>query len=305
VEPEVLAVDIGGSKLMLGCVDAAGHVLEKRIVPLEGAVTPRDVTEAAAQGAKELDLSGVCAVGLNVPGLADTEKGLWVHAPFSGISDFPIADVFSALFSLPAAVENDVNACALAEKRFGLCKHIDHFLWITISNGIGGSLFLNGRLYSGSAGNAGEIGHFIVEETNGFPCGCGKRGCLEAQAAGPAIARLYGLLSGKPIPPGMRSREVGELAAAGDRAALAAFEKAGYYIGKALAYAANFVNPKIVVLGGGVMLNKELLMPSVERHFQAFLFERANKDIKIVQTALGYDAALLGAASVALASQRI
>ena len=100
----------------------------------------------------------------------------------------------------------------------------------------------------------------------------------------------------------MRSKQVGDLARAGDNHALAAFEKAGYYIGKALSYAVNFVNPEAVVLGGGVMMDGDLLMPSVERNFRRFLFEKANKNVKIVKTALGYDAALLGAATLALNS---
>jgi glucokinase len=95
---------------------------------------------------------------------------------------------------------------------------------------------------------------------------------------------------------------VGELARAGNALAEAAFEKAGYYIGKALSYAVNFVNPEMVVLGGGVMSDEDLLMPSLEKHFNRFLFEKANKNIKIVKTALGYDAALLGAAAVALSN---
>jgi glucokinase len=298
----VLAVDIGGSKLMMGCVDTAGQVSDSITIPLDGGISQHKVMDSVLQASKQLDLSGVRAVGVNIPGLADVKNGLWVHAPYSGISDFPVANEFAKIFGLPVAIENDVNACALAEKRFGLCKNIDDYIWVTISNGIGGSVVLNGGLYGGSAGNAGEIGHFIVEENENksFLCGCGNTGCLEAQAAGPGIARLYGLLSGKKIPPDMRSKQVGELCKRGDSYAAAAFEKAGYYIGKALTYAVNFVNPGAVVLGGGVMMDDDLIMPSLELNFRRFLFEKANKDVKIMKTALGYDAALLGAATLAL-----
>lgn len=298
----VLAADIGGSKLMMGCVDADGRVSDNITIPLAGGITQQKVMDSVLQASKQLDLSGVCAVGVNIPGLADVKNGLWVHAPYSGISDFPVAGEFAKIFKLPVAVENDVNACALAEKRFGLCKDISDYIWVTISNGIGGSVVLNGGLYGGSVGNAGEIGHFIVEENENerFLCGCGNRGCLEAQAAGPGIARLYGLLSGKEIPTDMRSKQVSELVKSGDSYAVAAFEKAGYYIGKALSYAVNFVNPAAVILGGGVMMDEDLIMPSIEKNFRRFLFEKANKDVKIMKTALGYDAALLGAATLAL-----
>ncbi|MCL2775651.1 MAG: ROK family protein [Oscillospiraceae bacterium] len=297
---KVLAADIGGSKLMMGCVDINGKILDKTKINLEGSITRQKLMDAAFECSKQLDLKEVCAVGVNIPGLADVKKGLWVHAPYSGISDFPVADEFSKMFGLPVVIENDVNACALAEKRFGLCKNINDYIWVTISNGIGGSVVLNRQLHSGYAGNAGEIGHFIVEENGGFVCGCGNTGCLEAQAAGPAIAKLYGLYAGKQIPSDMRSKQVGDLARAGDSRALAAFEKAGYYIGKALSYAVNFVNPEAVVLGGGVVMDEDLLMPPLERNFRRFLFEKANKDVKIMKTALGYDAALLGAATLAL-----
>lgn len=300
---KVMAVDIGGSKLMIGCADVTGRILEKVNIPLAAnGVTQESLTDAVQQGSAKLDLREIAAVGVNIPGLADAKNGIWVHAPYSGVSDFPVAEKFAEIFGAPVYIENDVNACAIAEKQFGLCKNIDDYIWITISNGIGGSVVLNGQLYGGYAGNAGEIGHFIIEdkEQEGFLCGCGSMGCLEAQAAGPGIAKLYGLLSGKPITPDMRSKEVGDLARAGDAGALAAFEKAGYYIGKALSYAVNFVNPEAVILGGGVMMDDALLMPSIERNFRRFLFEKANKDIRIIKTALGYDAALLGAAALAL-----
>ena len=297
---KVLAVDIGGSKIMMGCVADDGQVLEKINIALSGGVTQESLISAVSEGAKQLDLREVCAVGVNIPGLADVKNGLWVHAPYSGVSDFPVVHEFNKIFGLPVYIENDVNACAVAEKIFGSCKHINDYLWITVSNGIGGSIIINGELHGGYAGNAGEIGHFIVEEQDGFKCGCGNTGCLEAQAAGPGIARLYGLISGKPVAADMRSKEVGELARAGDDHAVAAFEKSGYYIGKALSYAVNFVNPEAVILGGGVMLDDELIMPAIKSNFSKFVFEKANKDIKIVKTGLGYDAALLGAATLAI-----
>ena len=300
INKKVLAVDIGGSKIMMGCVDADGQILGKTKIDLSGGVTQESLTNAVKQGGDSLDLRDIAAVGVNIPGLADVKNGIWVHAPYSGVSDYPVVQEFKKIFGVPVYIENDVNACALAEKLFGLCKNINDYLWITVSNGIGGSVVLNGRLYGGHAGNAGEIGHFTVEEKDGFKCGCGNTGCLEAQAAGPGIAKLYGLFSGKPITPEMRSKEVGELARAGDVHAAAAFEKSGYYIGKALSYAVNFVNPEAVILGGGVMLDDELIMPAIETNFKRFVFEKANKDIKIVKTGLGYDAALLGAATLAI-----
>ena len=297
---KVLAVDIGGSQVTVACVDGAGQVLERSRAALSGGVTQEILIDAVERGAGRLDLRGAEAAGVNIPGLADAKNGIWVHAPYSGVSDFAVAEKLARALGLPVYIENDVNACALAEKRFGLCADIGDYIWVTVSSGIGGSLVLNGGLYGGHAGNAGEIGHFIVEESGGFKCGCGNTGCLEAMAAGPGIARLYGALSGGQVAPEMRSKEVGELARAGDAHAAAAFAKSGYYIGKALAYAVNFVNPEAVILGGGVMMDEELIMPAVKSNFSRFVFERANSGVRIMRTALGYDAALLGAATLAL-----
>jgi len=293
----ILAIDIGGSKLLAGCVDAAGHVHNKVRIPLPTGITQQGLLDVIRQAATELGSIKFTAVGVTIPGLADAKNGIWVHAPFSGIGNFPIADELNKMFGIPVYIENDVNACALAEKHFGICKNIDDYIWVTISNGIGGSIVSNNRLFTGYAGNAGEIGHFNVEETSGNLCGCGNTGCLEVHAGGPAIAKLYTSLSGKAA---TQSKEVGELARAGDINAIKTFEKVGAYIGRALSYAVNFVNPEAVILGGGVMMDGDLLLPTIEQIFNNSIFAKANKDVKIYKTALGYDAALLGAATLGL-----
>lgn len=117
----------------------------------------------------------------------------------------------------PAAIENDARACALAERMFGAGKDVDDFFYVTVSNGIGGALFLNGALYTGALGNAGEIGHCTAVE-NGRPCGCGKRGCLEAHAAGPAISKNYLELGGTPDEAGHTARRKKKLPPARGRA---------------------------------------------------------------------------------------
>ncbi len=191
-----------------------------------------------------------CAAGATIPGLADAASGMWGEASFSGIRELPIARLLRQEFGLPTAIENDARACALAERLFGGRKSCGRFFYVTVSNGIGGALFLNGALYTGALGNAGELGHCTAVE-NGRPCGCGKRGCLEAHAAGPAITKNYMELGGTP---GEERR-----AAHGERlppargqgaAALCTFALEGRLLGAALAQAVNILNPARIILGG-------------------------------------------------------
>ncbi|MCL2821334.1 MAG: ROK family protein [Oscillospiraceae bacterium] len=295
---KVLAIDIGSSKLTLGLFGAGGEELDKVSIALSADSTQRSIIRAINEGTAQMDLKDVASAGVTIPGLADTEKGIWVLATFTGIEDFPIVEELTKVLNIPVFLENDVNACALAEKRFGACKDIDNYIWITVGSGIGSSLVLEGCLYKGFSGHAGEIGHFTIEEADGYPCGCGNIGCLDAQAAGPAIARYYEGFTGNKIEG--RTKEVGELARGGDRNAIAAFEKAGYYIGKALAYTVNIINPEAVIFGGGVMMDSELILPIIKQVYSKYSLTIANENLSIIKTILGYDATLLGAASVAL-----
>ena len=189
----------------------------------------------------------------------------------------------------------------MAEWLFGCCKGVEHFIWITVSNGIGGCVFANGKLYFGGSGNAGEIGHMIVEEgPNARPCKCGLSGCAEMHASGPGLAKNYVSLSGKWIignePPTAKS--IDALARTGDKAAIDAYELEGFYLGRAIGAAVNLINPRKVVIGGGVSLGFDLFWPSLERTLKTHVYHNANPDLVVEPTALGYNAAILGAAAL-------
>jgi len=236
------------------------------------------------------------AAGATIPGLADSAKGIWCYAPFSGISEIPIVRILEEKLGLPVYIENDVNACAVGEKMFGNCREDSDFLWMTVSNGIGGAFFLNGKLYTGSCSNAGEIGHLTVEEHDGALCGCGKRGCLEAMASGKGIERAYAEKTGE----SKTAQEIAELAKSGSEAAKEVFRAAGQYIGKAISLSVNLLNIQKVIVGGGVSQSFDLWKASMEQAVVNFLFQKANPCLQIEQTGLGYDAALIGAAAVAM-----
>jgi len=240
-------------------------------------------------------------MGATIPGLADPKKGLWVEASFSGIRDLPFASIMEAEFGLPVRIGNDGNACAMAERLFGSCKDVDHFIWVTVSNGIGGSIFVNSSLYPGSSGNAGEIGHIVVEEgPNARPCKCGLSGCAEMHASGPGLAKNYLSLGGKwetsGEPPTAKS--IAALAWAGEKIAIATYELEGLYLGRAIGAAVNLINPQKVVIGGGVSLGFDLFRPSLTKTLETHVYRNANPGLKVEPTALGYNAALLGAAAI-------
>jgi glucokinase len=300
----VLALDIGGSKMAAAIVDAGGVVHGRGQETLTLPYTQQDVLAAAARlgcGAMHgYKGSGpILGIGAAIPGLADPANGTWVYSSFSGIRDFPFAALLTKALHLPVSIENDVNACALGEMRFGACTDVNDFLWVTVSNGIGGSIVANGKLYGGAGGNAGEIGHICVEE-DGPLCQCGKRGCLEACAAGPAILRRYLALTGLPDDPALHAKAIAGMARQGDPAAQKAYDQTGRYLGIAIAAAVNLLNPQKVILGGGVSLSFDLFYPRLQATLDQMVFRQANGTLRVERTALGYDAALLGAAAVGL-----
>jgi len=301
---KILAVDIGGSQFRtaLAAVSDAGvqfaAASQRTLAPdctKEQLFTmlEESITESAPCGSYE-------RIGITIPGLADPTTGMWIYACFSGIRDVPIVKILSEKYgNKPVFIDNDVNACALAERRFGICKETKDFLWITVSNGIGGGLILGGEIYRGHFGNAGEIGHFNVVEENGFRCGCGNYGCLEAEAAGPGIARRYAALVKKEFPY-LSAREIADRARRGDEIAKSVFDTTGRLIGKAASYAVNLLNLEKVVIGGGVSNSFDLLFPSMETSFREKIFQDANPKAAFAKTGLGLDAGLAGAVALAM-----
>lgn len=298
----VLACDIGGSKLLCGLVSRDGTIIDAEKIPLSPNLKIESLEICLERMYAQLRDRNpsweITACGMTIPGLADAKRGIWVYACFSGISDYPIVSRMQEKFHLSVSIENDVNACALAEKMYGICQDCDDYLWVTVSNGVGGGLVLQGKIYQGAFGGAGEIGHVIVEE-GGALCPCGHHGCLEAMAAGPAITRRYEEKTGQKIP----AHQIAGLARAGNSDAEEVMAKTGEYIGKGLGKAACLLNVRRYVLGGGVMQSFDLLEEAIRKAFEKEAFERPNRKTEIVPTALHYEAGLLGAAALAWRAQ--
>ena len=289
----VICVDIGGSKIMVGRVDRQGRVVDSQKCTLPAGADADFVLDKIVRMCA--GVGQACCCGVAIPGLADPDTGTWVYAPFSGISDLPIGQILSQKLSMPTFVDNDVNVCAMGELVYGACKETRNFLWITVSNGIGGGLVLNGQLYRGAFNSAGEIGHFIVEEGSRHKCGCGKSGCLEAVASGTGISAMFNEMTGHET----GALEIANLAKLGQPDAILAYKKAAGFIGKAIGHSLTLLNLEKVILGGGVAQDFELFEPWLVSAVEEYTFGRANRNFKIEKTALGYNAALIGCAAIA------
>ncbi len=279
--PVCLAVDVGGTKLAAGLVDAGGRVLDWDRVP----------TPAGGQDEVFSALTGLidavrqrapgrvdrCGVGSGGPMTRGGETVSPINIP--GWRDFPLRARLAEWTGLPVVVDNDAKALALAEGWQGAAAGETDFLAMVVSTGVGGGIVSEGRLIDGATGNAGHIGHLIVEP-EGRSCGCGGRGCLEAEASGTAIAEVTG--------------------AAPAEAGPAVVERTGRLVGRAVASVANLLDLRLAVIGGSVALGFGAPFFTAA---QAELDERARLDYsagaRVVPTGLGPTGGLIGAAALA------
>ncbi|MCS7295451.1 MAG: ROK family protein [Chloroflexota bacterium] len=305
----VLAVDLGATRMRAAAVSAAGVLrgrAERRTPegsdPESVVAALVDLLRSVRERAPEAEAVCVAAAGL----VAGDEGRIVVAPNIPGFRDIPLAALLTERLGLPAFVENDASAAALGEFRFGAGRGVRHLLHATLGTGIGGGIVIDGRLYRGAKGFAGEIGHIILDPS-GPRCGCGARGCLEALASGTAFAQRARRLveSGKaPILAELTAgREpTGEdllaAARAGDLAAEAEIRNGGHMLGLGLASLLNVLNPDELTLSGGLLAMGELLLEPMRRAMRALPYGPA-AGTAIRLTELGDDAGLLGAAAVA------
>lgn len=291
----VLALDFGGTKLAAGLIDLA----DERLVAREVQPTPpgdaRGVLAAMVALARALLARGSApvAVGVSFGGPVDVARGRVLrshHVP--GWEDFPLAETLAQALGRPVALDNDGNAMALGEWRFGAARGMPALLYVNIGTGIGGGLVLGGRVYRGR-GLAGEIGHMVLWP-EGPVCPCGKRGCLEALAAGPAIARRASERTGWVFP----DAAAVFAAAVSEPAVQLALEECLDFLARGLANAAVLLDPSLIVLGGGVAQAGPALFEPVRRTLPRYIAPLPTPP-PVVPSRLGADLGLWGAAALA------
>ncbi len=295
-----LALDIGGSKYLTAIIDREGHILAKKGGPWQVKSADEVLTILLKDARALLEETGEkpVACGATIPGLADPDQGLWVEASFSGIRDFPICRMLEDALGIPAYCDNDGQAYALAEMTFGCCRDVKDFLFVNVSNGIGGAIVSGGKLVGGSRNFAGEWGHCHLVD-GGRHCHCGQDGCLEMYAAGPGIAKNYREITGRDDE-SADCKEIARRAREGEKEALELFDMEGEYLGRVIAAAVNLLNPERIVIGGGVSLAFDLFESSLVKTVRKYTFEKANPRIDIRPTPLGYEAGLYSAAAIAI-----
>lgn len=311
----VIGCDLGGTNLRAAIVNVdTGEVLHQLSVPTlarEGhdAVMQRmaDLFGQVIQavGLQKKDIRGI---GIGVPGVLDLDKGEVLFLPnLQGTwPHVPLQATITAKTGLPTAILNDVRSITLAEWRFGAGRGVDTLAVLAIGTGIGGGLVLNGQLHLGIGGTGGELGHMVIDY-NGPRCGCGNYGCLEAYASGPAIAAM-GL---KAVSQGLTTRIadlcgndlnritpklIAEAAEAGDPIAREIFENAGFYLGIAASSICAAIGPRRIIIGGGVARAGRLLLDPLERTMRERVHVMPVEQVEIVQSRLGDDAGVIGAA---------
>jgi glucokinase len=290
--------DLGGTQLKFGLIDDRGALVFK------------DRTQSPASVADLMSLIGdiwrklraahgasLAGAGFGFAGFLSLKDQKVLHSPnYPSLDGFDLVPALRKAVDAPFLIDNDANMAAYGEWKHGAGKDAHSLVLLTIGTGVGSGLILDGRLWHGRCGFAGEIGHITVHAgTGSLPCKCGSYGCLETEVSAPKIVRNYADLTGKGYE--LTAEDVYNMAKQGDAAALESFTSCGYYLGIGLGIVINLLNPGTILLGGGVMAGGEFLMKEAvaqaERRSHRVSFACAT----IAKASLGNDAGLIGAAA--------
>ena len=314
----IAGIDIGATSLDIALADVTGMILQRRSEPADVHLSPETVLGRCSEllleliGEQVAIPAQILGIGVGVPGPVDFARGVLVAPPLMPEwENFLIRDFFKRTFpSAFVVVDNDVNIMALGEQRAGDGNNVDHFIFIKIGTGIGAGIISNGKIHRGSDGSAGDIGHICVDK-EGPLCACGNKGCLEAMAAGPAIAskaiqaarngnsstlRQIGESKGGVI----RPEDVNAACREGDQAALDIIRDSGQMIGDVLASLVNFFNPSHIFIGGGIANFGNHLLVAIRRAVLHRSLPLATTHLSIKFSRMGSNAGVVGAISLAL-----
>ena len=300
-------MDVGGTKIAAGVVTPEGRILKETRSPTPA--SPVRLLESIARAVLEVkdgfEVDGVC---LAVAGLVLAEENKVVFSPnLHAVEGIPLKDKLEPRIGLPLTLENDANAAAWGEFRFGAGSEVDHLVFVALGTGIGGGVISHRMLVRGAQGSAGELGHVTIQ-ASGPRCACGNHGCLEALASGTAIRRRARELASEN--PGsalgrlaadrkVLGEDVTRLAREGDGVAVAVLEEAGRWLGIGLAGFVNVFNPEVIAVGGGVMAAGELILEAAREEVRLRARPPSRDLVQIRQATLGPKSGVLGAAALA------
>jgi glucokinase len=286
---QVIGIDLGGTAIKLGRFLEDGTCLETISLTTPQPANPEPVVKAIAQGVQQLNLNRTCsAIGLGMPGPTDKARRIArksINLP--GWDDVPVADWLEAQTGLPTVLENDANCAAIAEAWLGAGRAFEDFILLTLGTGVGGGIFLNGKLFTGRDGAAGELG-LITLNADGYPCRSGNQGSLEQYASIGSIQRRTG----------QDPAVMGQLAQAGDPAALEFWQDYGRVLGAGLASLVYVLTPEAIIIGGGISASCEFFLSSTLAEIKRRVVYPSRVGLQLLPAQLGNQAGMLGAAKL-------
>lgn len=318
MEKLLCGVDIGGTKCAIALVDHSGKILDKIYSCAHVDLTEDGLVRLVAgqinelvqrNGLQETDLQGI---GIGCAGHIRYRDGVIITTSnLKGFKNYPLRDAVQAHFSIPVYLDNDANAQAIGEYKFGAGKGFDDMVFLTISSGIGAGLILNKKLYRGATGTAGEFGHTIVEPGSELTCTCGNKGCLMACACGMALPYLYekkigeGKTSKLDLPPHFDIKKLsGQILKKGlemdDPVSKEIISDSAYYVGLGLYNIFQALNPPLIVLGGGLTNWGDFYLDKIKSTFHGLVRDMMFDPVEIVLSKMDADAGVIGAAALTL-----
>ena len=291
IKSQVIGIDLGGTAIKLGRFTTDGNCLQSLSVPTPQPATPTDVVEAIVNSIPLIDPQGYSkAVGIGTPGPVDATGRIAVVAiNLSNWHDVPLADLLEAKLNLPTLLANDANCAGLGEYWLGAGKQFQNLILITLGTGVGGAIILDGKLFTGHRGAAGELG-LITLNPDGPKCNSGNQGSLEQYASVSAIRRRTGL----------EPSELGELASSGDLKALTFWQEYGMDLGAGLASLIYILTPEAIAIGGGVCASFEFFLPSMQAEIERRVLPSSRAGLQLLRAQLGNQAGMVGAAKLAM-----
>ncbi len=288
--------DIGGTRVKYGLVDRDGRLVRKGQVRSPEAMSDILAVLEEAWGSLKKQAPGpVRSCGFGIAGFYSRKERRILQSPnYPALNGYPIHPALRRFIDVPIRIGNDANMAAFGEYRHGAGRGARSLVLLTVGTGIGGGVILDGKLWEGAGGYAGEFGHITVN-ADGETCGCGRRGCLESEASAPRMVRNFQALSGRTDI--TDSKDVYLLAKAGDPAARESFRKLAYWLGIGIGIIVTALNPEKVLLSGGVVSAGRLLLDPVIEEARRWSHPISFAGCRVEKAALGNDAGLVGAAA--------
>jgi glucokinase len=288
--------DIGGTQIKFGLVDQDGRLVHKGKVrspeAMDGVLA---VLEETWAGLKKKTPGPLRSCGFGIAGFYNTREHKILQSPnYPSFNGYPILTALRKFIDVPVRIGNDANMAAYGEFRHGAGQGVRSLVLLTVGTGIGGGIILDGKLWEGHGGYAGEFGHITVNP-QGERCACGRIGCLETEASAPRLVRNYQALSGRTDV--ADSKEVYLRAKAGESAALESFRKLAYWLGIGIGIVITSLNPEMVLIGGGVVSAGRLLLDPLLEEARRWSHPIPFAVCRIEKAALGNEAGLVGAAA--------